>query len=124
MGGGFIFLGGWAYVALRSVGSRSVQSAWRIVTGVRAAQIKGVHVLPRIFLVGRGGNKVTALDRRCTHLGCLVTVAEHGEGFVCPCHGSRFDAQGRPTRGPATSPLESLKTTRNARGEVVVHVGK
>lgn len=37
----------------------------------------------------------------CTHLGCTphyhaTNVAEKGEGgFVCPCHGSRFDLAGR-----------------------------
>ncbi len=35
----------------------------------------------------------------CTHLGCSPTklpgVVNDGAGFLCPCHGSRFDYSGR-----------------------------
>ncbi|MFO7188095.1 MAG: ubiquinol-cytochrome c reductase iron-sulfur subunit [Pseudomonadota bacterium] len=34
----------------------------------------------------------------CTHLGCSPTKlseAQEGAGFLCPCHGSRFDYAGR-----------------------------
>jgi cytochrome b6-f complex iron-sulfur subunit len=57
--------------------------------------------------VGRDGDGLYAMDAVCTHLGCLVEPAEEG-GFVCPCHDSRFDAQGRPEAGPATKPLRYL----------------
>jgi cytochrome b6-f complex iron-sulfur subunit len=57
--------------------------------------------------VGRDGNGLYAIDAVCTHLGCLVELAEE-DGFVCPCHDSRFDAQGRPQAGPATKPLRYL----------------
>jgi len=43
----------------------------------------------------------------CTHLGCVV--GEEKAGFVCPCHGSRYDAQGVVVEGPAQ---ESLKRFR------------
>jgi len=40
----------------------------------------------------------------CTHLGCspndnFVTTAEWDGGFVCPCHGSKFDLSGRVFKG-------------------------
>ena len=35
----------------------------------------------------------------CTHLGC-VPIDDKG-GWICPCHGSRYDTAGRVTRGPA-----------------------
>jgi len=36
----------------------------------------------------------------CTHLGCSPTYtpevrADWAGGFICPCHGSRFDMAGR-----------------------------
>jgi len=44
-----------------------------------------------------------AFSSRCTHLGC--TVRRTAEGFVCPCHGAAYDADGRVTAGPARDPL-------------------
>jgi cytochrome b6-f complex iron-sulfur subunit len=57
--------------------------------------------------VGRDRGGMYAIDAVCTHLGCLVELAEEG-GFICPCHDSRFDAQGQPKTGPATKPLRYL----------------
>lgn len=44
------------------------------------------------------------LDLTCTHLRCRVAPVEGG-GFSCPCHGSRYDAEGRVTSGPAPRAL-------------------
>jgi Rieske Fe-S protein len=68
----------------------------------------------------REGDVVTAVSRRCPHLGC--TVKRDGDGgLVCPCHGSRFDARGRVTRGPARADLGPLEITaaRDEEGWVV-----
>lgn len=42
----------------------------------------------------------------CTHLGC-VPINNSGEfgGFLCPCHGSHYDAAGRIRKGPAPENL-------------------
>ncbi|MBC8530309.1 FAD-dependent oxidoreductase [Gehongia tenuis] len=43
-------------------------------------------------------------DPVCTHMGCrLHETADHT--FECPCHGSRFDADGEVIDGPANRPL-------------------
>ena len=47
-----------------------------------------------------------ALSLVCTHLGCMVTVSANE--LACPCHGSRFDRQGRVLNGPADRPLKRL----------------
>ena len=49
----------------------------------------------------------TALSLTCTHLGC--TVEEGRSGLICPCHGSRFDADGVVQRGPARENLHALR---------------
>ncbi|MHC3469615.1 FAD-dependent oxidoreductase [Streptomyces sp. 7R007] len=47
-----------------------------------------------------------AVSARCTHLGCLVAFNSAERAWECPCHGSRFDTDGKVIEGPATRPLE------------------
>jgi len=37
----------------------------------------------------------------CTHLGCVVPWVPSANQFQCPCHGSRYNNEGRVVRGPA-----------------------
>lgn len=55
----------------------------------------------------RDAGGVYALSLVCTHLGCTVTVA--AQELACPCHGSRFDRQGKVLNGPADRPLQRLQ---------------
>lgn len=49
------------------------------------------------------------VNPRCTHLGCQVAWNPDEFSWDCPCHGSRFDKDGRVIDGPAMNPLESKK---------------
>lgn len=62
----------------------------------------------------------SALSLVCTHLGCTVEQAENG--FRCPCHGSRYDAQGNVTQGPARQSLHPLKVEVSSQGHLLVHL--
>ena len=50
--------------------------------------------------------KYSIVGANCTHLGCVPTKVDTGfDGWVCPCHGSKFDVTGRVTKGPAPTNL-------------------
>ncbi|MFT3894706.1 MAG: ubiquinol-cytochrome c reductase iron-sulfur subunit [Anaerolineales bacterium] len=60
-------------------------------------------------LIFNKDGEIKALSLTCSHLGCTVEGEEKGEGFTCPCHGSRYDAQGGVVEGPAQKPLRQLR---------------
>jgi cytochrome b6-f complex iron-sulfur subunit len=60
-----------------------------------------------------------ALSLVCPHLGCEVQVT--GDGFACPCHGSRFQADGSLHNGPASSSLTSLRIEESAEGHLILY---
>src|SRR5208283_569197 len=63
----------------------------------------------RRVCVVREGDKIAAISTTCTHLGCIVSVAE--TGFACPCHGSHHDQDGNVTSGPAPKALAWYQVT-------------
>jgi cytochrome b6-f complex iron-sulfur subunit len=69
----------------------------------------------------RDDEGVFAVSTICTHLGCVVRPA--AGGFECPCHGSRFLADGSVSKGPAPRPLPWLAVS--LEGDLVrVNEGK
>lgn len=96
-----------ANVAKRFVGDRFrkpdadelsdiAQGEGRVVTvgGEKVAAYRDEH----------GG--VHAVSPVCTHLFCLVDWNDAERSWDCPCHGSRFDVDGRVIQGPAVKDLE------------------
>jgi Rieske Fe-S protein len=67
----------------------------------------GLSVRDGILLYRPEGGQVKAFVARCSHLGCLIDRVV-GEEAVCPCHGSRFRADGSVAQGPASRPLQPL----------------
>jgi len=62
------------------------------------------------FLVARTAqSSFVALTAMCTHQACIVTGFA-GSTYVCPCHGSTFDLNGRVLSGPAPAPLHQYST--------------
>lgn len=73
----------------------------------------------RRLFVFNGPEGFYAISAVCTHLGCTVRYAA-GDGFACPCHGSRFDANGQVVEGPAPRPLAWFGLSLSPRRELVV----
>jgi glycine/D-amino acid oxidase-like deaminating enzyme/nitrite reductase/ring-hydroxylating ferredoxin subunit len=44
----------------------------------------------------------------CTHLKCIVGWNSTEKSWDCPCHGSRFDPNGKVLNGPAVDDLEQI----------------
>lgn len=62
---------------------------------------------PQLFVNGLEATKnlLTPAKKRCPHLGCALkwNAAEHS--WDCPCHGSRFDKNGKVLDNPANGDL-------------------
>jgi cytochrome b6-f complex iron-sulfur subunit len=131
----FVFFTGCAAVGLASAGF--------VVNTFRYLVPTVLYEPPARFTIGDPGHfppgSVTFLeDRRlflfnepegfytvssvCTHLGC--NVKRVASGFECPCHGSRFDANGRVVGGPAPAPLAWYALSLSPRGELVVDLDR
>ncbi len=63
----------------------------------------------RVALIKREG-KTYAISLKCSHLGCTVKITS--SDIKCPCHGSIFDLNGYPIKGPAKNPLKRFKTEK------------
>jgi Rieske Fe-S protein len=59
-----------------------------------------------VFVLPRGGPRV--LSAVCPHEGCEVDWDAGAGAFLCPCHDSRFDAEGARAGGPAERGLAQL----------------
>ncbi|MBI4511403.1 MAG: Rieske (2Fe-2S) protein [Deltaproteobacteria bacterium] len=75
----------------------------------------------RVF-VTRERRGVRAMSAVCTHLGC--TVRREGQGFLCPCHGSRYDEEGHVVSGPAPKSLAYYHLEQDKRGRLVVDLAR
>jgi nitrite reductase/ring-hydroxylating ferredoxin subunit len=61
---------------------------------------------PQIVVTRVEDNQFFAVTSRCTHQGCTIgTYSAAISAIECPCHGSRFDADGSVVNGPALTPL-------------------
>lgn len=52
---------------------------------------------------------LTIWEKKCPHLGCSLKWNKYEHSWDCPCHGSRFDADGKLLNNPATGDLKDKK---------------
>jgi cytochrome b6-f complex iron-sulfur subunit len=72
------------------------------------------------FFVIREEDGFVSLSARCTHLGCNVVWNQDHNIFLCPCHGGKYDRQGRNLEGPPPRPLDQFEVRLNRSGRLVV----
>lgn len=102
---------------------------------------EGVTFIPdkRLFIV-REGNDFQVISAVCTHLGCTVNyvplakikevsvqgkVIQERWEFSCPCHGSKYYAEGTNYAGPAPKALPRFYVDISPiSGELIVNTGK
>jgi Rieske Fe-S protein len=51
--------------------------------------------------------KVYQVSPVCTHIGCIVHFNDAEKTWDCPCHGSRFNYDGKVIHGPAAKDLKA-----------------
>jgi thiosulfate dehydrogenase (quinone) large subunit len=72
--------------------------------------------IPAYALQPTSGTYV-AFSAICTHAGCTVGFDKSAERFVCPCHGSEFNATtGAVLQGPAELPLPRIALVEHDGG--------
>ncbi len=75
------------------------------------------------FFIIRRADEVFALSAICTHKGCKVR-SQTDQSFLCKCHQSRFDKDGRVLNGPAQIDLPRLPVKLSESRYVLVRVKK
>ena len=67
-------------------------------------------------------DEAKVLSRRCPHLGCHLEINNKYGQIVCPCHGSRFDLEGRYISGPAKKDMQQLSFKIKPNGNLQIYL--
>lgn len=142
LGGILVGIAGVAYQSFRSlIPNVLYEPPKRFKIGQPANLADGVTFLEdKRLYVFKEGKSFYAISGACTHLGCTVKYTklnqpkqiESGEGkktidfeFHCPCHGSKFYADGTNYSGPAPRPLHWYKLAVSPDdGQLIVDLGE
>ena len=117
------------------------EASERFKIGLPTQLSEGVTFLEdRRLYVFKEGKSFYAISGSCTHLGCTVKYAKLNQSkeveidgqkkkidfeFHCPCHGSKFYADGTNFAGPAPRPLRWYKLEQSPDdGQLIVDLGE
>eukprot|EP00249_Psilotum_nudum_P006339 c19651_g1_i1 orf=1227-1961(-) len=95
--------GGTGIIAKDALGNDIVAAAWvkSHPSGDRTLS-EGLKGDPTYLVIENDGTLATyGINAVCTHLGCVVPWNPAEGKFICPCHGSQYNNQGKVVRGPA-----------------------
>ncbi len=82
-----------------------------------------IHLVKQNVWIEHDAGGLYAISSICTHLGCVAKRVDDGT-FHCPCHGSRFQPDGKVSAGPAPKALEYLQISVMPSGDLVVDLQK
>ena len=68
------------------------------------------------FWISNTDKGLLALSQVCVHLGCLFKWSDTNGRFECPCHGSKYQADGTYISGPAGRSLDRYIVTVTTPG--------
>jgi glycine/D-amino acid oxidase-like deaminating enzyme/nitrite reductase/ring-hydroxylating ferredoxin subunit len=101
--------------------AQNLAAAWALVSdpaahsdGAAISQLKPGEGLvvqlegERVAVARDTAGLIHAVSAICQHLGCDVAWNAVEQTWDCPCHGSRYDVDGRPLNGPTTEALQPL----------------
>ena len=77
------------------------------------------HSGRKLFIVSNEKGFLS-ISARCTHLGCIVEWNRDHNMFLCPCHGGKFDAEGKNVAGPPPRPLDLFAIRLDDNGALEV----
>jgi menaquinol-cytochrome c reductase iron-sulfur subunit len=77
------------------------------VMTVEDAFIKNIQP-ENVWAVKNSNSETTVFSPICPHLGCRYQWHENQKLFICPCHHSVFNMDGKVVSGPAPRPLDTL----------------
>jgi cytochrome b6-f complex iron-sulfur subunit len=113
--------GGGGLVAKDAVGDDVTFKGWLETHG--AGERKLVQGLKgdATYLIVTDDKKIESygLNAVCTHLGCVVPWNKAENKFMCPCHGSQYNNEGKVVRGPAPLSL-ALAHVEDVDGKVTL----
>ncbi|MCO5167575.1 MAG: FAD-dependent oxidoreductase [Planctomycetes bacterium] len=76
----------------------------------KLARVKG----KKLALYRDPTGKLHAMSPKCTHAGCIVQWNRDDRTWDCPCHGGRFDPQGKVIAGPPMADLRPVSLEEEA----------
>ncbi len=81
------------------------------VDRIPAVETAPVNIAEGRFWVSQPSEGLVVLFGVCTHLGCLPKWSPSNFRFECPCHGSKYELDGKYIEGPAPRSLDRFQTT-------------
>ncbi|KAL5581885.1 hypothetical protein UlMin_014327 [Ulmus minor] len=90
-------------IAKDAIGNDVIADVWLKTHGPGDRTLtQGLKGDPTYLVVEKDRSLATyGINAVCTHLGCVVPWNSAENKFICPCHGSQYNDQGRVVRGPA-----------------------
>lgn len=67
----------------------------------------GITLRDELIII-KNKEKIKIFSSKCSHLGCRINNVNDNV-LTCPCHGSQFNLNGSPVKGPASKNLTELK---------------